>query len=149
MIEQAQIDFSVELPPAWQLVSHQAADKLWAYESSDARHRLTVSILYFPTEPSHAQQGQFLKELLQSRQQAATNEQVEQVTSTFSEIDIEEYDTAWIGHLAETSSDQRLATTKAIASKVGIATFYVESATNIEAHNDICRQILATTGFVS
>lgn len=146
MTEQAQIDFSVELPPAWQLVSHQAADKLWAYESSDARHRLTVSILYFPTEPNHAQQGQFLKELLKSRQQAATNEQV---TSTFSEIDIEEYDAAWVGHLAETSSHQRFVTTKAIASKVGIATFYVESVTNIDDHNDICRQILATTGFAS
>lgn len=143
---QDQVDFRVEIPDSWKLVSYSSEENLWTYESNDGNHRITVSILYYSKEPTHTQQGQFLVDFITTRQ-----EQSSKVTTStnFSETEIKEYETAWVAKFNEISTKGRLATNKAISSRVGIANFYFESFSNSEVHEEISEKILSTTGFAS
>jgi hypothetical protein len=69
---QEQIDFRVEVPDSWKQVAYSSEDNLWEYESSDGKHRLTVSILYYSKEPTHAEQEQFLDDFLSVRQEQSS-----------------------------------------------------------------------------
>lgn len=143
---QEQIDFRVEVPDSWELVSYSAEENLWAYESKDGSHRLTVSILYYSKEPNHAQQGEFLDDFIKTRQEQSSKiaPDVE-----FTEIATKEYESAWMAKYSETSSNGRFATSKAISSRIGIANFYFESFSSSAAHEEISSKILSTTGFAS
>lgn len=143
---QEQVDFRVEIPDSWKLISHSAEETLWAYESNDGKHRLTVSVLYYSSEPSHAQQGEFLNDFLKTRQQQSSK-----IADgiTFDETKINEYEGAWVAKFTEFSTSGRVATNKAISSRIGIANFYFESFTNSKTHEEASSHILSTTGFAS
>ncbi|WP_367154902.1 hypothetical protein [Methylomonas sp. HYX-M1] len=141
-----QIGFKVNIPDSWKLVTYSADDNLWAYESNDGNHRLTVSVLYYSKEPAHAQQRQFLDDFLKTRQEQSANIAT---NVNFSEIAVQEHKSAWVAKYNETSPNGRIATTKAISSKIGIANFYLESFSTYESHEEVSNIILSTTGFAS
>ena len=143
---QEQIDFKVDIPNSWKLVSYSAKERLWAYESNNGNHRLTVSILYFSKEPTHAQQNQFLNEFLKTRQEQSSKLIS---NSKFTEIEVNEYSSAWVAKFNEISPDGRFATNKAISSRIGIANFYFESFSSNAIHEELSNKILSTTGFSS
>jgi hypothetical protein len=143
---QEQVDFKVVVPASWKLITYSAEENLWAYESVDGNHQLTVSILYYSKEPTHIQQGQFLTDFLKARQKQSSKIGV---AINYSEIDINEYESAWVAKFNEASLNGRIATNKAISSKIGIANFYFESFSSSEVHDKISSEILSTTGFAS
>ena len=145
-IAQEQVDFKVDVPQSWKLVTYSESEKLWVYESNNRNHRLTVSILYYSEEANHAQQGQFLEEYLVTRK-----EQSSKIAPglTFSEVELKEYETAWVSKFNEASINGRLTTNKAISSRIGIANFYFESFSSHATHEEVSSKILSTTGFAS
>jgi hypothetical protein len=143
---QEQIDFKVDIPESWALVTYSAEENLWAYESNDKSHRLTVSIHYYSQEPDHYQQGQFLDDFLKIRQEEASKIAND---IKFTKIEIKDYKSAWVAKFNESSSTNRLATNKSISTKIGIANFYLESFSNSINHEKTSSKILSTTGFAS
>ena len=143
---QEQIDFKVDIPEHWKMVTFAEEENLWVYESSDENHRLTVSVLYYSEEPTHIQQRQFLGDFLNTRQGQSSKIARD---IKFSETETKEYQTAWVAKYSEFSSNGRIATTKSISSKVGIANFYLESFSTEDVHENISKTILSTTGFSS
>jgi len=145
-IAQEQIDFNVDIPESWKLVTYSSDENLWAYESKDGSHRLTVSILYYSEEPAHAQQRKFLDDFLRTRQEQSSKVATE---IKFTEVDLKEFKAAWVSKYNEVSSNGRFATNKTISSRIGIANFYLESFSNSAVHEEIRNKILSTTGFAS
>lgn len=141
-----QIDFKVAVPDSWALVSYSPQENLWAYESAGGHHRLTVSILYYSESPGHAEQGRFLADFVEVRQgqSRAIAKSVQ-----FGKVETPEHESAWVAKFDEFSDSGRIATTKAISSKVGIATFYLESFSSKEEHTRISIKLLSTTAFAS
>ena len=141
-----QVDFKVDLPNSWKVASYSADENLWVYESNDGNHRLIVSILYYSKDPDHNQQGEFLDEFIKTRQ-----EQTSKITPDvkFSEIVTDEYESAWVVKYSETSVNGRLATSKCISSRIGIASFYLESFSSSDLHEEVGGKILPTTRFAS
>jgi len=143
---QEQIDFRVDVPSSWKLEEYSEEDRMWAYESADGNHRLTVSVLYYSNEPTHAQQGMFLDDFIKTRQEQSA---VIDKETTFSKTKLDEYETAWVARFTEVSPSGRYATNKAISSRIGIANFYLESLSSGEDHENVSKKVLSTTGFAS
>ena len=140
------LDFNVELPNNWALISHSKEELRWVYQSSLGESRLTVSVLYYTAEPTHKQQEKIVKDFITARKQQT---QIIDPSVSFNSDKLQEHPTGWVARYTEVSKKNRFAKNKTIATRIGVANFYLESFDDLKTFEYLSKEILSTTGFSS
>ena len=146
MTEITEEAFRVTLPGEWQLVEQSDEAGLWAYENQAQNQRLTVSLLYFKSEPSHSQMKQVIDQFISVRREQTLS--VEAKTEQ-GEVTVKEFPTAWLASYEETGPQSRNAHNKAICTQIGLINFYYEAFIDKEEYERNADIIMSSTGFAS
>ena len=138
--------FKVTLPGEWQLVDQSDEEGLWAYENQAQNQRLTVSLLYFKSEPTHSQMKQVIDQFISVRREQTLS--VEAKTEQ-GKVTIKEFPAAWLASYKETGPQNRNAHNKTICTQIGLINFYYEAFIDKEEYEKNADIIMSSTGFAS